>query len=202
MNKGEKSSRFETALNRTVALFFPFLLFALAFLPRAIYLVARSTLWFFRAIEFTQAISERDWGATFLAPHPGVTTMWLSGIAYQLGKVLVPDLARQHLHQQMAVTALPLVLVISLSIVGAYFLLSRIFDRQVACVVSLLLALDPFHILISKTIQVDALMSVFMMLSALWMLAYVASDRQGRWFYIGMSGLFAGLALLSKLSIA
>ena len=124
--------------------------------------------------------------------------MWLSGIAYQLGKVLVPDFAGQHLHRQMAVTALPLVLVISLSIVGAYFLLSRIFDRQVACVVSLLLALDPFHILISKTIQVDALMSVFMMLSALWMLAYVASDRQGRWLYIGMSGLFAGLALLSK----
>jgi len=177
---------------------FPFILFLLAFLPRAIYPVARSTTWHFRTLEFIQAVSERDWGATLLAPHPGVTTMWLAGIANRLGNALIPDLNRQLLHQQMAVELLPLALVVSLAIVLAYVLLSRIFDRQVGCAVSLLLALDPFHIYISKTLHVDAPMSVFVMISALWMLLYVGKEGRNGWRYMAMSGIFAGLALLSK----
>jgi len=160
--------------------------------------VARSTTWHFRALEFIQAVSKGDWAATLLASHPGVTTMWLAGIANWLGSAFIPGFDRQPLHQQMAVELLPLALVISLAIVLAYFLLSRIFDRHVAAVSTLLLALDPFHIFISKTLHLDALMSVFVMLSALWMLVYVGQAGQNRWCYMVLSGILAGLALLSK----
>ena len=183
------------AMSRMIENSFPLFLFLLAFLPRAVYPVARSTVWHFRAIEFMEAVSKRDWAATLLAPHPGVTTMWLTGIARQLGKALIPDFDGQLLSRQMAVELLPLVLVTSLAIVLAYFLLRRIFDWQVAGVSTLLLALDPFHIYISKTLHVDALMSVFAMISALWMLMYIREGRKNR---IVLSGIFAGLALLSK----
>jgi dolichyl-phosphate-mannose--protein O-mannosyl transferase len=157
---------FRAVIARGMKISFPLILFLLAFLPRAIYPVARSTLWHPRAHQFIQAVSKRDWGATLLAPHPGVTTMWLAGIANRLGSAFIPDFDQQLLHQQMAVELLPLALVISLAIVLAYFLLSRVFNRQIASVASLLLALDSFHIHISKTLHVDALMSVFAMISA------------------------------------
>jgi len=192
--------RFRAVIARGMKISFPLILFLLAFLPRAIYSVARSTLWHPRAHQFIQAVLKRNWGATLLAPHPGVTTMWLAGIANELGSAFIPDFDQQLLHQQMAVELLPLALVISLAIVLAYFLLSRVFNRQVASVASLLLALDPFHIHISKTLHVDALMSVFVMISALWVLVYIGQGKQNRWPYLVLSGVFAGLALLSKIS--
>jgi 4-amino-4-deoxy-L-arabinose transferase-like glycosyltransferase len=75
--------------------------------------------------------------------------------------------------------------------------LRRIFDRQVAAISALLLALDPFHIAVSQTLHVDALMSVFAMLSALWMLIHIR-DGRSHWHHMALSGIFAGLALLSK----
>ena len=197
-NKSEMSRRPLAVAARAMDVSFPLILFLLAFLPRAIYPVARSTTWHFRTLEFIQAVSQRDWGATLLAPHPGVTTMWLAGIANLLGKAFIPDFDGQLLYRQMAVELLPLALVVSLAIVLAYFLLSRILDRQVGCAASLLLALDPFHIYISKTLHVDALMSVFVMLSALWMLLHIGQAGRNRWRYMVLSGLLAGLALLTK----
>ena len=190
--------RFWSAMAALFEICFPLILFLSAFLPRAIYPVARSENWHRRAIQFIEAVSQGDWGATLIAPHPGVTTMWLAGIAHWLGRVFIPDFDRQLMHRQIAVELLPLVLVISLAIVLAYFLLSRIFGRQVAAMSTLLLALDPFHISISKTVHVDALMSVFAMSSALWMVAHVAQGQQNRWRNVLVSGTFAGLALLSK----
>jgi hypothetical protein len=194
----EVPRRFWSAIAPVIEISFPLVLFLLAFLPRAIYPVARSENWHRRAIQFIDVVSKGDWSATLIAPHPGVTTMWLAGIAHRLGQVFIPGFNRQLMHQQVAIELLPLVLVISLTIVMAYFLLRRIFDRQVAAVSTLLLALDPFHIFISKTLHVDALMSVFAMSSALWMLMHIAQAQQHRWRNILLSGAFAGLALLSK----
>ncbi|UCC65251.1 MAG: glycosyltransferase family 39 protein, partial [Anaerolineae bacterium] len=185
-------------MSRAIKRAFPFLLFLSALLPRAIYPVARSTVWHFRAIEFMDAVSQRDWAATLLAPHPGVTTMWLAGIARQLGSAFIGGFEGQLLSRQIGVELLPLALAVSLAIVAAYFLLRQIFDPQAAGASALLLALDPFHISISKTLHVDALMSVLAMLSALWMLAYVTSAGQHRWRNVALSGVLAGLALLSK----
>ncbi len=197
-HSGETAWRLWSGPAHAAEFFFAVVLFLLAFLPRAIYPVARSTNWHQRASTFVQAVSQRDWAATLLAPHPGVTAMWLAGIANWLGSALIPDFDQQLLHRRMAVELLPLVLIISLAIVLAYFLLTRVFDRQVAVVSTLLLALDPFHISISKTVHVDALMSVFVMLSALCMLVFVGEARLNRRRYILLSGTFAGLAVLSK----
>jgi hypothetical protein len=177
---------------------FPIFLFLLAFLPRALHLVARSTVWHARAIAFSRAVLNGDWGRTLQAPHPGVITMWLTGIAYRIGKAFNPDYDNLPLEQKMTVELIPLVIVIALSIVLAYFLLTRIFDRLVAAVVALLLALDPYHITISKTLHIDGLMAIFMLLSALFIFLYITPDGLQRRRYLLLSGFFAGMAMLSK----
>ena len=192
-----KSSR--VALARFAEVVFPLLLFVLALVPRIDYLVARSTTWHARAGRFIEAVLSGDWENTLLAPHPGVTTMWLAGIANRAGRLIIPDFERLPLDQQMTVELVPLAVVISLAIVLAYFLLARIFGRLAAAVVALLLALDPFHISISKTLHVDALMGVFVMISALLILVYIRARRAGpQALHPVLSGIFAGLALLSK----
>jgi hypothetical protein len=177
---------------------FPIFLFLLAFLPRAHHLVARSTVWHGRAIAFSQAVLNGDWGRTLQAPHPGVTAMWLTGIAYRIGKAFNPEYDKLPLEQQMAVELIPLVIVISLAIVLAYFLLTRIFDRLVAAVVALLLALAPYHITLSKTLHIDGLMAIFMLLSALFIFLFITPAGLQRRRYLLLSGFFAGLGVLSK----
>jgi 4-amino-4-deoxy-L-arabinose transferase-like glycosyltransferase len=198
ISRGDVQRDTRLTLVRALEKIFPVFLFLLAFLPRALHLVARSTTWHKRAIVFIQAILNGDWGLTMQAPHPGVATMWLSGIAYQIGKAFDPDYDNLPLQQQMAVELIPLVIVIALAIVLAYFLLARIFDRLVAAVIALLLALDPYHITNSKTLHVDGLMAVFMLLSALFIFLYMTPVGLQRRRYLLLSGFFAGLALLSK----
>jgi hypothetical protein len=193
-----KVARHGINIRRGVKVVFPLLLFVVAFVPRIDYLVARSTIWHVRAGRFIEAVLSGDWESTLLAPHPGVTTMWLAGIANLAGRQIIPDFGGLPLDQRMTVELFPLALVISLAIVLTYFLLARIFGRLPAAVVTLLLALDPFHISISKTLHVDAIMGVFLMISALLILVYIGPTGHGHKRYIVASGIFAGLALLSK----
>lgn len=194
-----KTQRSERAIGEFFEAFFLVALFLVSFLTRAVYPLARSTIWHYRALEFMEAVSERDWGATLLAPHPGITTMWLAGLANRLGQAVIENFDGLLLHRQMAFELLPLILVVSLSILASYFLLCRLFDRPVARVAALFLALDPFHIYISETLHVDALVSVFAMVSALAMLVYIGQGEH-KTRYMVVSGFFAGLALLSKTS--
>ena len=184
--------------SRVARIAYPFLLFLIAFLPRSVYLVARSTVWHQRANRFIRAIAEQDWQATLQAPHPGVTTMWLAGIGRNVGERYVTGWSDLGLVERMAIELIPLVAVISLGIVLAYFLLAQIFDVRIGVVSSLLLALDPFHTYVSKTLHVDALMAVFMMVSALLLWLYIVPAGKGRIRYVALSGGMAGLALLSK----
>jgi hypothetical protein len=199
MNQGDvQRDEWLLAAVRVLEKAFPVILFFLALLPRAIHLVARSTVWHGRAIAFSEAVLNGDWGRTLQAPHPGVTTMWLTGIAYRIAEAFNPDYSDLPLEQQMAVELIPLVIVIALAIVLAYFLLARIFDRLVAAVVALLMALDPYHITISKTLHVDGLMVVFMFLSALFIFFYITPVGLKQRRHLLLSGFFAGLAVLSK----
>ncbi len=42
--------------------------------------VSRPLQWHERAVCFSDALLARDWIGTYQSDHPGVTTMWLSGI--------------------------------------------------------------------------------------------------------------------------
>jgi hypothetical protein len=70
-------------------------------------------------------------------------------------------------------------------------------NQAVAVIGSAWLALDPFHIANSKTLLLDATLSTTMFVSALFGLCYVLRGR--RWRNLILSGVFGGLAVLTKI---
>jgi hypothetical protein len=185
----------------------PASIFWLAFLPRAIYPVSRTLLWYERALLFGDALLAGDWAGTYQRYHPGVTTMWLSGASLKLFARLrglspeqmwgsVPTKPGM-LNDAIAAGVLPLALVVALCIALSYPLIRRLVDKKVALAGSLLLALDPFHLALSKVLHVDALVATFMLMSVLLLLNFL---HQARRRDLVLSGAFAGLSFLSKSS--
>ncbi|HUV88894.1 MAG TPA: glycosyltransferase family 39 protein [Anaerolineae bacterium] len=176
--------------------------FLIAFLPRAIYPISRPTQWYTRSVMFIQSVLDGDWGETAYSEHPGVTTMWLSGVALRLAGV-APEQRPEGLYvdpdsltaRESAIGVLPLALVSAALIELAYLLLVRLFNRTVAFSAALLVALDPFFLANSKVMHVDGLLAAFMCSSALALLLFV-SERRWRW--VVLAGVLAGLALLTK----
>ena len=181
------------------------LIFLLAFLPRAIYPISRPIQWYERAISFTDRLLEGNWAATYQRYHPGVTTMWLSGIglkyyAWRHGLSSEQLLGDEPLKPGMvgdAVTAgvIPLTFFIALGIALCYLLLIHIAGPKIALISGGLLALDPFYIAHSKVLHTDALLATFMVVSALFLLSYLQRSKQ---LHLCLSGVFAGLAFLTK----
>lgn len=89
----------------------------------------------------------------------------------------------------------PLVLAASFSILGIYFLTRRLLGQRLAILGTLIIAFDPFILAHTRIIHVDAPLAYFMFLSFLAFVLYV--DRGG-WRWLILSGLFGGLAALSK----
>ena len=183
----------------------PILIFALAFLPRAIYPVSRPMQWYSRAVRFGDALLAQDWAGTYQRYHPGVATMWLSGIGMKLfawreglssDQVLgIAPTQPGTLTAAVAAGVIPLAFVIAFCIALSYVLIGRTAGRRVALAGSCLLALDPFFITYSKVLHVDALLAAFMLIAVLFLLSYLQRARR---LDLILSGLFAGLSFLSK----
>jgi hypothetical protein len=189
---------------------FPAALFIIAFLPRAIQPVSRPLVWYLRSAHFIDAVLAGDWGNTVYSEHPGVALMWPVAIGLKLywalsgitpaAESVPPDFEPIHFFGPVPVTEiaaalLPLVLLIALSIVGAYFLLRRLFGGTTAAVAGLLLATSPYYLAQSKILHLDAWMATLMLLSALTLLLYCREHR-ARWLIL--SAVLGGLALLVK----
>ena len=191
-------------------------LFLAAFVPRALYPVSRPLQWHERSFRFVDAVLHGQWADTVVSEHPGVTPMWLIGLAqhgsYALRQALGGspphplDIDGRAFQTEVAVSILPLALAIAGSVLLAWCLLKCLFGEKVAWAGAGLMALDPFHIAISKVVHVDALLSALMILSALTLLVYLRrSDASGerRPFWsshrlLVASGVLAGLAFLTK----
>ena len=180
---------------------------ALTFLPRVFSLHAHwssdETTWLFRSYDFAIALQHHVYSDTFQSYHPGVTTMWLGGLALwrEYGSVL--DMAPKFMQkkflapQRLAHTRLPVALMTALTILLAGLLLQRLFGSFVALAGTLFLALDPFFLAESRRLHTDALATGFLMISLLSWLCYLEADVSRRRFII-FSGISFGLACLSK----
>lgn len=184
----------------------PLLIFGVAFGLRMVYPMSRPLVWSDRAVHFVNAVEQRDWKNTYLQYHPGVTVMWLSGVAVHQYADGQGGLTAQQLLgmaptkpgvlvDSIAAELFPLALVISFCIALTYPLLTRLFRREVAFAAASFMALDPYHIAYSKVVHPDGLLSMFMLVSALFLLLY---GQENRWRWLLLSGLFAGLSFLSK----
>jgi 4-amino-4-deoxy-L-arabinose transferase-like glycosyltransferase len=180
-------------------------IFLLALSVRLSRPASKYTVWYERSAQFWDALLRGDWAGTYQRHHPGVTTMWIagSGMRLYLAAQGQPASEMRDLPSNLSSPQGPAVragvaaigLVLALSIAASYVLLFRMDGWKMAFVAGWLLALDPFHVSHSKMIHVDALLSAFMLLSALFLISYL---RQKAGSHLVVSGVFGGLALLTK----
>ncbi len=198
------------------------LLVALAiWLPRGLALdrfaTADEHAWLARSTNFARALSQREWAATFQREHPGVAVMWAGALGLA---ALDPDAARdapayfnyvsdgteRYLATRgiaaidgLAAMRAVVVLFITLALALAFWFAAQLLGWWPAAVGFLLLALDPFHIGLSRLLHLDGLLSSLMLLALLAFLHGWDSTR--RWPRVGsllVAGVAAGLAWLTR----
>jgi 4-amino-4-deoxy-L-arabinose transferase-like glycosyltransferase len=188
----------------------PVLLFAIAFLARDVRLGSFSwpdeVTWTARSVAFYAGLVQGDLAATHQSDHPGVVPMWGYGGFLSLRALLrgtLPELYTMTTERQLqdvpallATEALWTVLVTSLTVVGVYLLLKKMLGARTGSVAALLVALDPFYLVQSRVVHVDAILTSFMTLAALAMAVYLVYPARRR--YLVLSAVMAGLAWATK----
>jgi 4-amino-4-deoxy-L-arabinose transferase-like glycosyltransferase len=178
-----------------ITLIIPLIIFLLAFIPRitglGTGLTTDENFWLQRAPSFINALIRGDFIHTYQSIHPGVMTMWFSGIFMKLFSQPGMDFP-----QFLSIARFPIALFTSLGILLMYFLLKELFDQHIAILASVLIALDPFYLAHSRVIHLDALVTTFMTLSLLTFMIYVRWPKKT--FFLFFTGIFLGLALLTK----
>ncbi len=199
-------------------------LFLLALLPRAYdlqrFVTADESKWVYRSAQFLAAFLAGDWAATSVNLTPAVTTTWLGSLGlavyYWLNQAVIALPFSDWLISLpefrvdlpvLAATRWPMVIFTSLAVVAIYGLLRRLFHPALAFLAAAFIALDPHFIALSRIIGHDAPTVVFMSLSVLLLLLAVkpvggqgsrGAGEMPALFLLGLSGIAAGLAFLSK----
>jgi len=154
--------------------------------------------WHDRAEKFMKALKTKDFEETYQMYHPGVTLMWITGLTAEVSSRItaVPidgvfsDFVTIHYHAKLVLVFWQL----GLSILIIY-LLSKIFEHKKAVLMVSLFSFEPFFIGNSRLLHLDAQISLYIMVGLL--LAYLSS-RKFSFFGVAFSGIFFGLAALSK----
>lgn len=197
-------------------------LFIVALLPRVLNLGAFMTAdeddQIMFATHFLKSVLRGDWAGALILGYPGIPTLILGAIgvgarylAHYAGWLPLSWITADFqttldgLTKRFGVfeypidflvwVEMPMAVAASLSIVGVYLLARRLLNEKVALFGSLILAFDPFFLAHSRVIHVDAPLAYFMFLSFLAFLLYL---EKGDWKWLLLSGLFGGLAGLSK----
>lgn len=182
------------------ALFFSFGMYRLTE-----YAAVDEPLWFDGRInKYWKNIAERDWRGTNISDKPGITVALASGpgLFFKSTK----DYTTKHISGEVIslkndvesfylAYRLPLLIVITLLLPLFYFFLERLLGKRSALLSYVLLTTSPVLIGMSKIINPDALLWLFTPLS---LLSYLVFLRRRSFRYLIFSGIFLGLALLTK----
>ncbi len=177
-----------------------------------LYVTTDENLWLTRSAQFYYAILHQDYAATYQKEHPGVTIMWAGAAAFAQLAPRFRDRPVMQLNAEQFANYLSLVddtsflnilvagrsiLVLANTIALALIFLysRRLVGTVPALLGSLLIALDPFHLALTRLLHLDGLLSSLMLLS---MLAFLGFSQERRKVDLVVSGIVAGLAWLTK----
>lgn len=187
-------------------------IFAAAIIPRlsdlGTFLTADEKTWIVRSYEFVRAAKDIRFNDMLQTTHPGVTTLWASGIAItaKLFFASIPFATSTILYYVKA-AQFPIALLNAIAVPCMYVLLLALFSgsknkflasnsRLLSVLAALFIALDPLIIGYSRVIHVDALLGSFLALAVISTILYArTSDR--RWLFA--SAITSALALLTKI---
>ncbi len=195
-------------LPRNPSVWFGPCLFILALLFRLPYLGSFMTIdevkWVEGAGQFTTALAGGDLFATYWHFFPGITITWGETVILWL-QYLASDTTNitAFVENQMAnlpglIGAMRLspVIITALGVAGVFWLARPLLGNGAALIGAGLLATDPFFVAHSRIVNGDAAAAVLMMLA---LLAFAQLWAVWHWSKVGLAGMFAGLALLTKL---
>ena len=177
-----------------------------------LYVTTDEHLWLTRSAQFYYAILHKDYAATYQKEHPGVTIMWAGAAGFAQAATLFRDRPIRQLNADQFANYINLVddtsflkilvagrtyLVLANTIALALIFLysRRLVGTASALLGSLLIALDPFHLALTRLLHLDGLLSSLMLLA---MLAFLCFCQERRKIDLVVSGLVAGLAWLTK----
>ena len=161
--------------------------------------------WMRRAGGFTYGLLNGQFGRTYQNGHPGVTTMWVAMLT--LGPERMVQYA-DRVHGLRLVGRVPgfwdalvdarpgFALVTALLVATIAGLVWRLFGPLAGTLSGLLVGLEPFYLAISQLVHMDAMLAGCMVASVL--AALVTWTRDGGRGWLVLSGVLAGLAVLSK----
>jgi hypothetical protein len=188
-------------------------LFLVAFAPRAVaagaYVTVDEEHWVSRSVDFVYGLLHGDL-AVVPSVHPGVTALWGFGALLFARFYLAGDVSpllqmraegAYDMPGLLPTAAMFTVLVASVTVVASFLLLRRLLGSKTALLAALFVALDPILLAHSRRVHLDAILTSVMFLSAVALLSYAGqpstlSPRR----YLVVSGIFAGLALLTKVA--
>ena len=172
--------------------------------------------WIIRGANFYYAVTHSEFEKTIFEYHPGVTNMWIIGTAMHfyfpeyrgLGqgyfdplKLKFEEFMREQDKEALDVarvsryihTALLAVLALT-----AFFLLQLLVDPRAAFLSVALTILAPFYLGHSRVMNLEGMLSLFVLVSFLGL--YVYLNRDHKLIYLLLSGAAFGLAQLTKSS--
>lgn len=167
--------------------------------------VVDEPLWTFDRIpKYWKNINEGDWKGTNISDKPGITVALLSGIG--LLKENPKEYEYIHWHNDIYIDylnvekmnlalRLPIFIFSVLLLPAFYFLIKRLLGENVALFSTILIGLSPILLGISRIINPDALVWIFVSLALLSHLVFI-KNKDSRYLY--STGIFLGLALLTK----
>jgi hypothetical protein len=190
----------------------------LRLIPINQYVTPDEPAWIYRSIRFADAVTAHDWAAIPVPGHPGVTTMWLGFVGVTVQRWLAPvestthldwirrlawlapenGAAFRHLAFFLPAGRIVVALVTTLGLIVLFRLLVRLFDRRVAVMTIGLLTLDPSLIGYSGLLHTDAILATLSILTIITSCTALREPNRPAW--AAFSGLFLGLALLTKTS--
>ena len=153
-------------------------------------------LWVTRSANFYCAVSQGDWKYTFQRQHPGVITTWAGTLAFLAIGPGYADDCRQIApaeHEQvlrahgidplrlLQAGRLVMVLFNTGALAIAFLYARRLIGPLPALIGFTLVALDPFHLALSRLLHLDGLLSSLMLLAMLAVAATCAAAARPIW---------------------
>ncbi|MEK9173917.1 MAG: phospholipid carrier-dependent glycosyltransferase, partial [Patescibacteria group bacterium] len=180
--------------------------FSFGFIRLGQYAAVDEPLWLYgRISQYWNNIGDGEFHKTDVSDKPGITVSLLSGTALlSYDPDDYDDLRRDgevfinrnlNMAQFFAAFRFPILLFVSLLLPLLYFLLERALGRGAALLPFALLATSPILIGVTKIINPDALLWLF---TTLALVSYLVFQKRAYYRYLFLSGLFLGLALLTK----
>ena len=169
------------------------------------YAAVDEPLWFDgRIAKYWKNIGERDWKGTSISDKPGITVALAAGPGLWFKST--KDYRTVHLQGEVIslrndvesfyfAYRFPLLLCITLLLPLFYFFLERLVGRRHALFSYVFIATSPVLVGMAKIINPDSLLWLFTPLS---LIAYFVFLKRGSFRYLIFSGIFLGLALLTK----